>query len=354
MATACTDPKLGLQKKEEGVNNNEDEPQNIQGTDPNLGHLKKQGVNNNSKGEIIGDENLDEIPEPAHYYLTSDSESEDSNFKLTFESESSEISDDHETVSGSSEISDDSEDMVQNNNKELLDVVEGLNPRVAILQDKAIGLINYLCDISYKNKHRYVINSVLKKDLEEEPFPTNVMDDVEELLRHPNFDVQSKMIEIKYFPMGYFIEQAETMADVWDEEYDAEDIDETIDTMDELSEIDNGHGSYDHAIVFQGTLLHLAVASGNFELFKVLAPHFDDLNPEAKASTESLSGGSCARGPTTPSWVFAETPLTPDGYMKLTPLIIAAAEDQKDVYDFLIDKIGEENLEKIPDLAQWF
>lgn len=346
MATACTDPKLGLQKKEEGVNNNEEEPQNIQGTDPNLGHLKKQGVNNNSKGEKIGDENLDEIPDLAHHYMASGSESEDS--------ECSEISDDHETVSGSgsSENSSDSEDMVENNNKELPDVAKGLNPRIDILQDKAIGLIEYLCDISYKNKHRYVINSVLDKDLGETPLPTTVINELEELLKHPEVDVQSKMIKIQYFPMGWYIEAAETMADVWDEEYDSEEIDEEIDMMPELSDDDNG--SSDQAIVFQGTLLHLAVSSGNFELFKVLAPHFDDLNPEAKASTESLSGGSCARGPTTPSWVFAETPLTPDGYMKLTPLIIAAAEDQKDVYDFLIDKIGEENLEKIPDLAQWF
>ena len=344
MATACTDPKLGLQKKEEGVNNNEEEPQNIQGTDPNLGHLKKQGVNNNSKGEKIGDENLDEIPELAQQYLASGSESEDL--------ESSEISDDHETISGCSETSDDSEDMVENNNKELPDVAKGLNPRIDILQDKAIGLIKYLCDISYKNKHRYVINSVLDKDLGETPLPTTVINELEELLKHPEVDVQSKMIKIQYFPMGWYIEAAETMADVWDEEYDSEEIDEQIDMMPELSDDDNG--SSDQAIVFQGTLLHLAVSSGNFELFKVLAPHFDDLNPEAKASTESLSGGSCARGPTTPSWVFAETPLTPDGYMKLTPLIIAAAEDQKDVYDFLIDKIGEENLEKIPDLAQWF
>ena len=345
MATACTDPNLGFQKKEEGVNNNEEKPQSIQGIDPNLGHLKKHGVNNNSKGEKIGNENLDEISELASGSEASGSESEDL--------ESSEISDDHETVSGSSETSDDSEDMmVQNNNKELLDVAEGLNPRVDILQDKAIGLIKYLCDISYKNKHRYVINSVMKKDLGQDPLPTTVMDELEELLKHPEVDVQSKMIKIQYFPMGWYIEAAETMADVWDEEYDSEEIDEEIDMMPELSDDDNG--SSDQAIVFQGTLLHLAVSSGNFELFKVLAPHFDDLNPEAKASTESLSGGSCARGPTTPSWVFAETPLTPDGYMKLTPLIIAAAEGQKDVYDFLIDKIGEENLEKIPDLAQWF
>ena len=203
-----------------------------------------------------------------------------------------------------------------------------------------------------KNKHRYVINSVLDKDLGETPLPTTVINELEELLKHPEVDVQSKMIKIQYFPMGWYIEAAETMADVWDEEYDSEEIDEQIDMMPELSDDDNG--SSEQAIVFQGTLLHLAVSSGNFELFKVLAPHFDDLNPEAKASTESLSGGSCARGPTTPSWVFAETPRTPDGYMKLTPLIIAAAEGQKDVHDFLIDNIGEENLEKIPDLAQWF
>ena len=197
MATAGIDPKLGFQKKEERVNNNEEEPQNIQGTDPNLRHLKKQGVNNNSKGEIIGDENLDEIPEPAHYYLTSDSESEDSNFKLTFESESSEISDDQETVSGSSETSDDSDDVVQNNNKELLDVAECISHHLY----RAEGLIKYLCDISYKNKHRYVINSVLDKDLGETPLPTTVINELEELLKHPEVDVQSKMIKIQYFPI---------------------------------------------------------------------------------------------------------------------------------------------------------
>ena len=322
MATAGTDPKLGLQKKEEGVNNNEEEPQNIQGTDPNLWHLKKQGVNNNSKGEKIGDENLDEIPELAHHNLASGSESEDS--------ESSEISDDHD---GSSETSGDSEDMVQNNNKELLDVAEGISHHLY----RAEGLIKYLCDISYKNKQRYVINSVLKKDLEEDPLPTTVMDEVEELLRHPDVDVQSKMIEIKYLPIRFFIDEAENMADVW-EETDSEEIDEIVETMGELSEIDDDNG---HAIVFQGTLLHLAVSSGNFELFKVLAPHFEDPNPEAEAETPD----GCV-----------DIRLDPIGahrisHIKLTPLNIAASEGQKDVYDFLIDKIGEENLEKIPDLV---
>ena len=330
MATAGNYSNFGLLKEKDGVNNNEEEPQDtFQGTDPNLGHQKKkEGLNNNTKGEKIGDENLEETSELAVHLLADGSEFEDS--------EGSENSDDNETVSdsGSSENSSDSEEMVENNNEELLDVAE--------------GLIKDLCDISYKNKHRHVINSVLDIELEETPLPKTVMDKVEELLRHPDVDVQSKMIEVKYFPMGWYIEAAETMADVW-EDYDSEEIDEFVDMMPELSDDDNG--SSDQAIMFQGTLLHLAVSSGNFELFKVLAPYFEDLNPEVETKTRELVGGSCARGPTTPSWVFAETPRTPAGYMKLTPLIIAAAEGQKDVYDFLIAKIGEENLEKIPELA---
>ena len=297
MATACTDSNFGNQKKEDGVNNNEEESQDIQGTDPNLGYQKKQGVNNNSKGEKIGDGNFEEIPELAHHYLACGSESEDS--------ENSENSDDQETVSGSSETSSDSKDMVENNNEELLNVVE--------------GLIKDLCDISYKNKVRNIINSMLDKDLGETPLPTNVMNEVEELLRHPDVDVQSKIIEIKHVPIRFHIEETENMADVWDE-FDSEEIDDIVGQMPDLGD----WGDDNHAIVFQGTLLHQAVSTCSFEVVKVLWPHFKDPNPDAE-------------------------PGTPDEYM--TPLNIAASEGQKDVYDFLIGKISEKNLEEIPQLA---
>merc|ERR1711971_879578 len=48
-----TDPNLGHQKKEAGVNNSKGEPQDIQGTDPNPGHQKEQDGANNHKKEPL-------------------------------------------------------------------------------------------------------------------------------------------------------------------------------------------------------------------------------------------------------------------------------------------------------------
>ena len=86
---------------------------------------------------------------------------------------------------------------------------------------------------------------------------------VEELLRHPDIDVQTKIIKISHYPLGFLIEEAEKLAD----EYDSEEIEEIIEQMPNLSIDDN-------AIVFQGTLLHHVVLHGSFELFKTLYPHF--------------------------------------------------------------------------------
>ena len=95
----------------------------------------------------------------------------------------------------------------------------------------------------------------------------SVMDEhlelVEELLRHPDIDVQTKIIKISHYPLGFLIEEAEKLAD----EYDSEEIEEIIEQMPNLSIDDN-------AIVFQGTLLHHVVLHGSFELFKTLYPHF--------------------------------------------------------------------------------
>ena len=86
---------------------------------------------------------------------------------------------------------------------------------------------------------------------------------VEELLRHPDIDVQTKIIRINHYPHGFLIEEAEKLAD----EYDSEEIEEIIEQMPNLSNDGN-------AIVFRGTLLHHAVLHGSFELFKTLYPHF--------------------------------------------------------------------------------
>ena len=89
------------------------------------------------------------------------------------------------------------------------------------------------------------------------------LDLVEEFLRHPDIDVQTTIIRINHYPLGFLIEEAEKLAD----EYDSEEIEESIDQIPNLSNDDN-------AIVFQGTLLHHAVLHGSFELFKTLYPHF--------------------------------------------------------------------------------
>jgi ankyrin repeat protein len=80
----------------------------------------------------------------------------------------------------------------------------------------------------------------------------------------------------------------------------------------------------ENAIVFQGTLLHQAVSQGSFELVKALIPHFKDPNPEAEPGTP---------------------------YECMTPLNLAAFEGNKEIYNFLIEKIGQENLEEIPHLV---
>ena len=210
MATAGTDSNLGYQKKEEGVNNNEEETQDIQGTDPNLGYLKKKAaVNNNSKGEKIDDEKFEEIPELALQRLTHRSESGDS--------ESSENSDECETVSGSSQnLSDsqssvNSEDMVENNNeKKPLEVAE--------------GLIKDFCDISLKNKLRYIFNSMKDKSGENDvtPLTMDVVVEhriklIEELLRHPDVDFQT-FKEIKHYPLDFHIEAIDELARIYDSE----------------------------------------------------------------------------------------------------------------------------------------
>ena len=53
MATAGIYSNLGHQKKEEGVNNNEEKIQDIHGTDPNFGHQKKKAGDDNFKKSLI-------------------------------------------------------------------------------------------------------------------------------------------------------------------------------------------------------------------------------------------------------------------------------------------------------------
>ena len=88
---------------------------------------------------------------------------------------------------------------------------------------------------------------------------------VEELLRHLDIDVQTKMIRINHYPLGFLIEEAEKLAD----EYDSDEIEEIIEPFKKLN-LSND----ENAIVFRGTLLHHAVLHGSFELFKTLYPHF--------------------------------------------------------------------------------
>ena len=98
----------------------------------------------------------------------------------------------------------------------------------------------------------------------------SVMDEhlelVEELLRHPDIDVQTKIIRISHYPLGFLIEEAEKLAD----EYDSEEIEEIIEQNVFTRRLSNDA----NAIVFQGTLLHHVVLHGSFELFKTLYPHF--------------------------------------------------------------------------------
>lgn len=97
----------------------------------------------------------------------------------------------------------------------------------------------------------------------------SVMDEhlelVEELLRHPDIDVQTNIIKISHYPLGFLIEEAEKLADEYDSEENEEIIEQNFTRF--LSNDDN-------AIVFQGTLLHHVVLHGSFELFKTLYPHF--------------------------------------------------------------------------------
>ena len=98
----------------------------------------------------------------------------------------------------------------------------------------------------------------------------SVMDEhvelVEELLRHPDIDVQTKIIKISHYPLGFLIEEAEKFPDV----YDSEEIEEIMEHNVFTRRLSND----DNAIVFQGTLLHHVVLYGSFELFKTLYPYF--------------------------------------------------------------------------------
>ena len=90
---------------------------------------------------------------------------------------------------------------------------------------------------------------------------------VEELLRHPDIDVQTKIIKISHYPLGFLIEEAEKLADAYDSEEFEGIMEKNVFTRPSLSNDEN-------AIVFQGTLLHHVVLYGSFELFKTLYPHF--------------------------------------------------------------------------------
>merc|ERR1711971_80279 len=194
-----------------------------------------------------------------------------------------------------------------------------LRHEAIVLQSiKALGFRNF-------EKVRYIINVMANIDVEnsegQTPLIMSVIDGhlelVEELLRHPDIDVQTKIIKISHYPLGFLIEEAEKLADAYDSEEFEGIMEQNVFTRPSLSSDEN-------AIVFQGTLLHHVVLHGSFELFKTLYPHFIDKNPEAE-------------------------PGTPYEYM--TPLDIAAYQGKKDVYDFLIEQIGAENLGEIPEFV---
>ena len=78
-----------------------------------------------------------------------------------------------------------------------------------------IYLIKDLCDISLKNKLRYIFNSVKNKN-GETPLTMDVVDEhsiklIEELLMHPNVEFQTSK-EIKHCPLDFHIEQIAELA----------------------------------------------------------------------------------------------------------------------------------------------
>merc|ERR1719500_1614969 len=125
--------------------------------------------------------------------------------------------------------------------------IDEINGKGTTLLHEAIGLQSIKA-LGFRNfeKVRYIINVMANIDVEnsegQTPLIMSVMDEhlelVEELLRHPDIDVQTKIIKISHYPLGFLIEEAEKLADNYDSE-DIELIEQNVFTRPSLSNDDN-------------------------------------------------------------------------------------------------------------------